>query len=140
MPSSLRAAFLAVAVVATACARGGGRDTAPEPEPAPADSASAEPASNEPVEVFIRSFHHQPVRIFIVRGATAHRLGLVAEGRGRTFTLPKGFYGRGVAMYFVFTLVGGGERFASETLSLRPGNYVEWTLARELKYSTVFIW
>lgn len=134
MPHPLRPGFLAAVLVAAACARGGGQDTGPAPAAPPDSVATA------PVEVFIRSFHQQPVRVFVVRGATSHRLGLVAEGRGRTFSLPRGFYGRGVVMHFVFTLVGGGERFASEQLSLDAGNYVEWTLAQQLKYSTVFIW
>ena len=120
------------AVLAAACHRGGRDLDQVEPE--------SEADSNEPVRVLIRSFHAQPVRIHIVRGANSTRLGVVAEARGQTFEIPRDFYGSGVAMYFVFTLVGGTDRLVSDVLTLRAGNYIEWTIAEQLKYSTVFVW
>lgn len=119
-------------LLAGACHRGG-RDTvetAPEPEVDP----------NAPVEVLVRSFHSQPVRVFLMRGGSTLRLGVVAEGRGRTFVIPREFYGRGISIRFLFTLVGGGPRLVSDAMTFRPGNYIEWTIAERLQYSTVFVW
>ena len=79
------------------------------------------------------------VIIYLVRGTQAVRLGTVGSLRSATFAMPFRRLGAGEVRLRARAMAGAAE-FTSETLLVRPGQRVKWTLPSELSRSFLAVY
>lgn len=121
---------LALLCVAAACGHGrraqGDDAQAPEPEP-------------EPAAVHVENRTWSDLTIYLLRSSSRIRLGFVTSMDTVTFTL-RDEWVRGGPLRLVADPIGDLAEFASEPLSLRPGDWVEWRVENVRSQSGVGVW
>lgn len=117
---------LALLCVAAACGRGrpASEDGAPEPEPA---------------AVHIENRTWSDLTIYLLRSGSRIRLGFVTSMDTVTFSL-RDEWVRGGSLRLIADPIGELAEFASEPLSLRPGDWVEWRIENVRSQSGVGVW
>lgn len=128
--TALLAAALAVAV-ASCAAR-------PTRVPAPTTEISVADATIEVI-----NHHWLDVTIFLLPSdGTRTRIGAVSATARQTFTLPRRLLLATSAIRFVADPIGNraGEVLTSESIDVRPGSAVVWTLETDLRRSTITVY
>jgi hypothetical protein len=125
---------LALSLVAFtgACARS--REAEP---PAPAPGVAVEDDGREGATLEVDNSSIFDVRMFIVRGATHVRLGLVTSGRTVEFPIPGSMLGRELAFYA--EPVGSPARQRTDAVYVRPGQHVKLGLEKRLRSYSIAI-
>jgi hypothetical protein len=108
-----------------ACARRADPGEGDEPEEFPANAELA---------VEIENHNWSDVVIYLVRGTSTERLGMVGSLRTETFVFPFRRLGVGEARLRAYP-IGGPAAFTSENLYVQPGQMVKWTLESDLSRS-----
>lgn len=120
---------LALLCVVAACGHGGrsqGEEPNLEPEP-------------EPAEVHVENRTWSDLTIYLLRSSSRIRLGFVTSMDTVTFTL-RDEWVRGGPLRLIADPIGDLAEFASEPLSLRPGDWVEWRVENVRSQSGVGVW
>jgi hypothetical protein len=125
-PFGLAVAVLLVAGVA-ACSR------APDPGPAPAP-----PAAN-PIVIRVYNKYWADVNVSVDIGGQRARLGVVTAVASGSFQLPERLLIPGRPFRLIADPIGPTITLSSETVYVRPGQLVEWTLESDLRRSTVTV-
>jgi len=98
--------------------------------------------SGPPPDVTLQVTNHNflDVTVFVLHDGQRLRIGLVTGSTTQSFVLP----GRLVALSHELALLGdavGSPAFArSETILVRPGQRIEWTLEADLRRSSVGVY
>jgi hypothetical protein len=94
---------------------------------------------NATVLVQVESHFPGDVVIYLVVGTQRVRLGTVTALRSAEFTFPwRRLQGSGVTRLLAHPLAGGS--FASDPLSVQPGQSITWTLESNLERSTLTVY
>lgn len=97
---------------------------------------AAVPAS---VEVVLRVTNHHfvDITVSIERDGTRTRVGTVTAATSAEFVLPLRAFGVSREFRLVAEAIGSPEAVSTETLTIQPGQFIEWTLEHDLRRSSV---
>ena len=121
------------------------------PAGAPADhqraagssSAAADSAAPVSVPLAIENHNWLDVTVFIVASGIRTRLGTVSGSTSETLTVPYRHFAVLGDVHLVAELVGGrtarGGSISSQTISVRPGQSIVWTIETDLARSVLAV-
>jgi hypothetical protein len=101
-----------------------------------------EPAAdpNAPVELTITNQHWLDVVIFVAHDGETTRVGTVTAASTAVFTLAPWMIGQSRSIRLVGDPVGEGGYVGTETLTIQPGQTIEWRLESQLARSSVSVY
>jgi hypothetical protein len=105
--------------------------------PAPAPSAAVAEDGSEGATLEVDNGSIFDVRIFVVRGASYVRLGLVTSGATVEFPLPGAMLGRELVFYA--EPVGSPARQRTDAVYVRPGQHVKLGLEKRLRSYSIAV-
>jgi len=105
----------------------------------PGEGAEPEAMPNPELSVEIENHNWSDVVIYLVRGTSTERLGMVGSLKTETFIFPFRRLGVGEARLRAYP-IGGPAAFTSENLYVQPGQMVKWTLESDLTRSFLGIY
>jgi hypothetical protein len=119
-------AHLLLALAAAGCARGRGAqsDAIPETE----------------WILSVTNRHWLDVSVYVITDGRRARVGAVPAAGAATYILPPRMVGPARAVRLEATAIGSPARATTETLLVRAGQHVEWTLQSGLERSSVAVW
>jgi len=122
-----RAAWCAV-VAGAACHR------APKthPEPVAADTTD--------IPLDVTNHNWLDVTIYVVRDDEPVRLGVASAASEASFTLPARLIGQGHEIRLLGHPIGGAGGTITETVTVQPGQWIEWTLENDLSRSAIGVY
>jgi hypothetical protein len=126
------AVVASLAVLCVACARA---PAAGVPPPAPGAAVENDGREGATLEVDNSSIFD--VRMFVVRGGSYVRLGLVTSGATVEFPLPAAMLGRDLVFYA--EPVGSRARQRTDAVYVRPGQHVKLGLEKRLRSYSIAI-
>lgn len=94
----------------------------------------AGPPQNVEIAVEVENHSWSDVVIYLVRGTSVERLGMVGSLNSQTFVFPFRRLGVGDVRLRAYP-IGGSGGFTSEHLNVQPGQWVKWTLESDLSRS-----
>jgi len=114
-------------VIAAACARHGGTRHA------------ASPPRAQPVEIALHVTNHHwlDVTVSVEHDGQRTRVGAVTAATSAEFVLPLWLFGVSREFRLVGEAIGSPEVVRTETLTIQPGQFIEWTLEHDLRRSSV---
>ncbi len=114
-------------VITAACARHGGARHA------------AAPSRSQPVDVALHVTNHHwlDMTISVEHDGQRTRIGAVTAAASAEFVLPLRLFGVSREFRLVGEAIGSPEVVRTETLTIQPGQFIEWTLEHDLRRSSV---
>jgi hypothetical protein len=88
----------------------------------------------------IVNHHFLDIRIYIVHDGERTRVGLVTAATTQRFILPGRMLGQSRDVVLVGEAVGSRETVRTESLVIKPGQVIEWTLETDLRRSSVGVY
>ena len=129
--ASLHTLLLVALCLATSAGCARRRDATAQPEPPPREFAS-----DIPVEIENR--HWRDLTIYVVRQGQRSRLGSVRAASAATLVIPRrhmlGYRGE---IRLLADPLGSNTVLQSETIVVLPGQIIMWTLAPDLRRSSI---
>jgi len=115
------------ALIAAACARHAGARHA------------ASPSRAQPVDVALHVTNHHwlDVTVSVEHDGQRTRIGDVTAAASAEFVLPLRVFGVSREFRLVGEAIGSPEVVRTETLTIQPGQFIEWTLEHDLRRSSV---
>ncbi len=115
------------ALIVAACARHGGARHA------------AAPSRSQPVDVALHVTNHHwlDMTISVEHDGQRTRIGAVTAAASAEFVLPLRLFGVSREFRLVGEAIGSPEVVRTETLTIQPGQFIEWTLEHDLRRSSV---
>ncbi|MGZ8379249.1 MAG: hypothetical protein ACXWZS_17670 [Gemmatirosa sp.] len=103
------------------------------------DSAAGESAEARPTYFTVVAINGYSglVDVFAIGGGITDRLGTVSLGTPQTFRVPINQFPPGTPIQLVATPLGGRGRASSGTLTVRPGETLEFTIGSGLSGSVI---
>jgi len=125
---SAAAALLVSAPLLSGCARGG--------------ETTGSAGTSQDVEVALEVENHNwsDIVIYLVRGGSSHRLGMVTALSTRRFVFPFRHLGSSGNNRLRAYPIGGGDDFTSEDVLIQPGQWIKWTLEGHLSRSSLAVY
>jgi hypothetical protein len=105
--------------------------------PAPSPAVAVEEDGREGATLEVDNSSIFDVRMFVVRGASYARLGLVTSGATVEFPLPASMLGRDLVLYA--EPVGSRARQRTDAVYVRPGQHVKLGLEKQLRSYSIAI-
>ncbi len=90
---------------------------------------------NAEIALEIESHNWSDIVIYLVKGSSTERLGMVGALNTETFVFPFRRLGIGGDVRLRADPIGGPESFTSENLYVQPGQWIKWTLENDLTRS-----
>ncbi len=90
------------------------------------------------VSVTVENRNFQDMNIFVIRGSSRVRLGMVASMSTQTFRMRSEMM-RSTQVRLVADPIGVFETYESEILRIEPGDQIKWTLSASLTNSAIFV-
>lgn len=94
-------------------------------------------AASARTELRVENRNWADMTIYLHRGSSRQRLGLVSTNQTRSFALPEHLVASGASVAFEADPVGSDESYRSPSLTLTGGERVTWTLMANLAQSTL---
>ena len=118
------------ALIVAACARHSGARNA------------AAPSRSQPVDVALHVTNHHwlDVTVSVEHDGQRTRIGDVTAAASAEFVLPLRVFGVSREFRLVGEAIGSPEVVRTETLTIQPGQFIEWTLEHDLRRSSVGIY
>ncbi|MEJ7811937.1 MAG: hypothetical protein WKG32_16110, partial [Gemmatimonadaceae bacterium] len=88
--------------------------------------------ATETVPIEVANHHWKDITVYVVRDGQYHRIGTATASMTTNFSLPARYLGQMGDFRLVGDPVGVSGRLSTETLVVRPGQYVNWTLESDL--------
>jgi hypothetical protein len=110
---------------------------APPGHPEPA-SDSTRKSTDIPLEVINHNW--LDVIIYIVRDGERVRLGIATASSQASFTLPARLIGQSGEIRLFGHPIGGSAGAVTETVTVQPGQWIEWTLESDLSRSAIGVY
>ena len=128
-PRRLFSLLWAGAFIAAGCARHGGAHHAAGPPP----------SRTHPVDVALHVTNHHwlDVTVSVEYDGQRTRVGSVTAATSAEFVLPLRLFGVSREFRLVGEAIGSPEVVRTETLTIQPGQFIEWTLEHDLRRSSV---
>jgi hypothetical protein len=102
----------------------------------------AEPgeARNAEVALEVESHNWSDLVIYLVRGTSSQRLGMVGSLKTETFVFPYRRLGAGGDVQLRAYPIGGPRAYTSEIIRVQPGQWIRWTLENDLTRSFLAVY
>ncbi len=91
------------------------------------------------VSMVIQNHHWNDVILYVIHDGVSERVGTVTAATTKSFILPMRRFGSAGAFRLGVTQIGGQERHLTETLVIRQGDHITYTLESDLDRSSVMI-
>lgn len=106
------------------------------------EDGSEAPPSPATAEVALEVENHawSDIVIYLVRGTSTDRLGMVGSLSTETFIFPYRELGAGTDVRLRAYPIGGPRSYTSESLLVQPGQWVKWTLESDLTRSFLAVY
>lgn len=129
-PSRVRLAPLFLILMITACGR---RHVTP--------GATPRTARTDPVEVVltVTNHHFVDITVYVEHDGQRTRVGIVTAATTQQFLLPMRVLGVAHQFRLYGEAIGSPETVRTETLTIQPGQAIEWTLESNLRRSSVAV-
>jgi len=100
---------------------------------------AAAPPRAQPVEVALHVTNHHwlDMTISLEHDGQRTRVGSVTAATSAEFVLPLRMFGVSREFRLVAEAIGSPEVVRTETLTIQPGQFIEWTLEHDLRRSSV---
>jgi hypothetical protein len=95
--------------------------------------------ATEPILLTVENRHWNDVTISIVHSGVMNRLGVATAVSTAQFQLPPHTLGSDGVVSFVADPVGSNSLLRSETIIVKPGQGVQWSLERDLRRSMISV-
>jgi hypothetical protein len=108
-------------------------------QPAPADTALADTA---PVDIPLEVDNHNwlDVIVYVLHDGERSRVGIASASSQSNFVLPARLVGQGHEIRLLGHPIGGTSNTFTETVTVQPGQYIEWTLESDLSRSSIGVY
>jgi len=105
------------------------------------DAGAVAQPSIEPVEVILAVTNHQflDVTVFVEHDGLRTRVGTITAASAEDFKIPWRVFGQNHTFRLFAEVVGNSSTLRTETLTIQPGQIIEWTLENDLQRSSVGI-
>jgi hypothetical protein len=123
----LRYLLVATAIVCAVAGCWGRRKTSP-----------VEPAA--PATLLVENRHWLDVDIYVAQSGNRSRLGTVTATSTRDFTFPRSVVAQLAPIQLVASPIGSPSTLVSESIVVKPGTHVSWTLQSNLGTSTLSVY
>jgi hypothetical protein len=110
------------------------RSSETESRPAPA------PAENTDVPLEVSNHNWLDIIIYVVRDGERMRVGIANASSQASFTLPARLLGQGRELRLLGHPIGGTGGTITETVTVQPGQWIEWTLESDLSRSAIGVY
>ena len=100
---------------------------------------SGPPVATEPIVLLVDNRHWNDVTVSVVHDGVPYRLGIATAASSSQFRLPPHTLGSNGVISFVADPVGSNRVLRSETVVVKPGQYVQWSLERDLRRSSLSV-
>jgi hypothetical protein len=106
------------------------------------EDADAEPLKEHTAEVALEVENHgwSDIVIYLVRGTSVDRLGMVGSLSTQTFVFPYRMLGVGTDVQLRADPIGNDRTFTSENVLVQPGQWIKWTLESDLTRSFLAVY
>ena len=104
------------------------------------DADPAPSATTAEVALEVENHAWNDIIIYLVRGSSADRLGMVGGLNTQTFIFPYRKLGSGTDVRLRAYPIGGPRSFTSENLMVQPGQWIKWTLESDLTRSFLAVY
>lgn len=129
-----------------ACASAGGTSALSQLNPQVAgDTMAGETHFVRPVELKVENHDLQDVTLYVEHDGIRSRLALATAAKDAVLYLPTRLIGAMGTIRLIARPIGGGrsgmtEGFASDPITVQPGQKIVWTLESGLQRSSVGVW
>ena len=103
-------------------------------------AASGEVAEETEWSLTVKNHHWLDVTIYVMYDSQRQRVGTVTATQVQTFILPAYLIAPGRVVRLEANPIGATRNVTTESLSIRGGQHVEWTLETALDRSSVSVW
>jgi hypothetical protein len=100
----------------------------------------AAPAPQDSFAIVVINHHWLDVTVYLVHDGQRTRVGTVTATTTQQFDLSARLLGATRRVSLIGEAVGSKEAVRTETLTLQPGQYIEWTLENALQRSSVALY
>jgi len=100
----------------------------------------AAPAPQDSFAIVVVNHHWLDVTVYLVHDGQRTRVGTVTATTTQQFDLSARLLGATRRVSLIGEAVGSKEAVRTETLTLQPGQYIEWTLENALQRSSVALY
>lgn len=104
-----------------------------------APSGNSGPISGE-IILEIRNNHWNDINLFVLHDGVAERVGMVIAASSAVIVLRPSQVGNSGVIRLRADVIGSDESVTTESLSIRNGSTIEWTLENQLVRSHVGVW
>jgi hypothetical protein len=111
-----------------------------QPESRPSPPSHDTTATAAKVTLSVNNRHYLDVVIYVLNGGASSRVGVVTGLSSREFALPAHIAGQGDKIELLGDPIGSTEAARTESLVLRRGAHIQWTLDPDLSRSSVTIY
>jgi hypothetical protein len=123
--------LLVVALSVAACSRRGGEE---------AGSNNPAPVYAGPIKIVVDNRHWQDITLYVLHDGQRSRVGTVTATTIGTFSIPPHQIGQTGLIRLIADPVGSQVGISSETIVVKPGQEVQWTLESQLRRSSVAVY
>ena len=93
-----------------------------------------------PVKVIVDNKHWQDVTLYVIHDGARSRVGMVTATTIATFTMPPPLIGQTGLIRLIADPIGSRGGISTETIVVKPGQEVQWTLESQLQRSVVSVY
>jgi hypothetical protein len=99
-------------------------------------------ARADPVEVVltVTNHHFLDITVYVEHDGQRTRIGMVTAASTQGFLLPMRLLGVAHQFRLYGEAIGSSEVVRTETLTIQPGQFIEWTLEHDLRRSSVGVY
>lgn len=101
-------------------------------------STPVEPGGEIALQII--NHHWLDVTVYVLHNGARTRIGLVTAATSQTFILPSRILGQAREIALLGEVVGNRDAARTETLIVKPGQSIEWTLEIDLRRSSVAVY
>jgi hypothetical protein len=124
----LSGTIASMALICAGCASSG---------PSPKSASSAYPTKTF---VVVTNEHWLDVNVYALRGGVPFRLGTVRGLNSGRLSLPVALIEGGGSLRLLVDPIGSDDRYATESIAIRPGQWIDFRVANMLTVSSYSVW
>lgn len=97
-------------------------------------------AGPEETTVRVENNNWDNMTVYVVRGSTRHRLGMVTSMNTEMFRIPPAFMSGTEAVRLVADPIGSPNTYVTPSVQVSPGEQIEFDIENHLAISSVSVW
>lgn len=102
--------------------------------------STSQPLPSTPSRLQVENHHWLDINIYVVHDGQRSRLGTASAAKTTDFTFPPSLLGQLGAIQLICDPVGSDDGITSQSIVVKPGTRVVWTLESDLARSTLAVY